>query len=237
MAHGVPPASAAWSTVADVTGIGKGTTVLDIGCGTGGFCRLAAGRGALVHGADADPERIVAARRAVPEAELRVARLERLPWPDGSFDVVTGFNAFQYAADVDGALEEARRVARSSGRVAVCKWGPPATNEFFSFLGMLEPFRFRLTGAARDLVDSALERLQVTVVAAGEVPCAISLGDGEALATALVSAGARAEPDHGEAWRTRVAAAAAPFRQEDGSYRFENHLVYRVFAASASAGS
>ena len=224
--------------MADVTRIGKGTTVLDIGCGTGGFCRLAAGRGALVHGADADPERIVAARRAVPEAELRVARLERLPWPDGTFDVVTGFNAFQYAADVDGALEEARRVARSSGRVAVCKWGPPATNEFFSFLGTLEPLRFGLTGQpARDMVDRALERLQVTVVAAGEVPCAISLGDEEALAAALASAGARPSLSTAKPGETVSPRPLRRFGRGTAVTASRTASCIRVFAASATAAS
>jgi hypothetical protein len=74
-----------------------------------------------------------------------------------------------------------------------------------------------------------LGRLQVSVVAAGEVPAPITLRDDDSLATALVSAGAHAgTPDRGT-WRRRVVAAAAPFRQADGSYRFENRLTYRVF--------
>jgi cyclopropane fatty-acyl-phospholipid synthase-like methyltransferase len=46
------PLAPAWSAVADAAEIGRGTAVLDAGCGTGGFCALAAERGARVHGVD-----------------------------------------------------------------------------------------------------------------------------------------------------------------------------------------
>ena len=66
---------------------------------------------------------IALARAAVPGADLRVGTLERLPWSDAAFDVVTGFNAFQFAPDMVAALAEAARVTRPGGRVAVCNWG------------------------------------------------------------------------------------------------------------------
>ena len=45
------------------TGIGEGTAVLDVGCGAGGFCRLAASAGASVTGIDAAPGMIEIARQ------------------------------------------------------------------------------------------------------------------------------------------------------------------------------
>src|SRR3954452_8518183 len=110
--RGAPPAAAAWHTVADAAGVAEGTTLLDVGCGTGAVCRSAADRGVLVHGADVDPGRIAAARRSIPAGDFRVAYAQRLPWPDDAFDVVTGFNVFQYAPDVEAALSEAARVTR-----------------------------------------------------------------------------------------------------------------------------
>jgi SAM-dependent methyltransferase len=161
-----------------------------------------------------------------------VARAEQLPWPDRTFEVVTAFNVFQYAPDVDTAVTEALRVTRSSGHVAVSKWGPPATNEFFAFLGTLDPLRLALAAPpAVDPVDAALARLGVEVLAAGEVPAAIVLPGDEALAAALASAGAGRDDEDDARWHARVMASAAPFRQADGSHRFENRLIYRVFAA------
>ena len=90
--------------------------------------------GAIVHGLDAEPDAIAEALEAVPGADLRLGLMESLPWADASFDVVTSFNGLQYALDPELALVEAARVMRPSGRIAVCKWGPPAGNEFFAFL-------------------------------------------------------------------------------------------------------
>jgi ubiquinone/menaquinone biosynthesis C-methylase UbiE len=42
--------------------------------------------------------------------------LEDLPFADASFDVITGFNSYQFAANPANALREARRVARLSAR-------------------------------------------------------------------------------------------------------------------------
>jgi SAM-dependent methyltransferase len=103
--------------VLDRTAIGEGTRVLDCGCGAGRFAHLAAGRGARLAGIDASSELIAIAAQRVPEGEFRAGDIEALPWADDSFDVVTGFSAFQFADDKVRALREARRV--SSGPVAV----------------------------------------------------------------------------------------------------------------------
>ncbi len=63
----------------------------------------------------------------LPEADVRVGPIERLPWHDESFDLVTGFNAFQFAADFVVALTEAERVPWRGGRVAIWNWGGSKT--------------------------------------------------------------------------------------------------------------
>jgi SAM-dependent methyltransferase len=209
--------------VADAVQVGPGTTVLDVGCGTGGFCELAAARGAAVHGVDARADRIAVARRRMPSGDFRVAFIEQLPWADESFDVVAGFNAFQYALDVELALREARRVARPGGRLAVCKYGRPADNEFFAFLAALDPSPLRIDRLpAGDAVERSIDRLGLGVIAGGDVTSVMCLADDEALASALASAGAVIRSAE------HVAAAGAQYRRPDGSYRFENRLRYWI---------
>ena len=120
--HWARPAEPARRAVADAAGIGPGVRVLDVGCGSGELCALAAARGAKVSGIDAAEGMIELARRTVPEADLRVGAIEQLPWPDGAFDVVTAFNALQFAADFRVALQDAVRVVRRGGLVAICNW-------------------------------------------------------------------------------------------------------------------
>jgi SAM-dependent methyltransferase len=201
----------AWLAIADLTAIGAGTRVLDVGCGTGGFCGLAAARGALVAGADADADRVATARARVPGGLFEVALMEQLPWTDGAFDVVTGFNSFQYALDVPGALAEAARVSR--GVLAVCKYGNPRESEFFAFLAALHPERFDLARLPdRDDVDRALDAYEVREQ--GVIATAMTFTDAAALAAAVDRPGA--------------IEAAAPYRLPDASYRFAQPLKYRI---------
>jgi ubiquinone/menaquinone biosynthesis C-methylase UbiE len=185
--------------------------VLDVGCGTGGFCAFAAARGALVAGVDAEADRIAAARVRVPGGLFELALMEQLPWTDGAFDVVTGFNSFQYAHDVAAALAEAARVSR--GLLAVCKYGNPLENEFFAYLAALEPQRFDLSRLPeRDDVDRALARYAVRE--RGVVATAMTFESDAALAAAVGLPGA--------------VEAAAAYRRSDGSYRFGVPLKYVI---------
>jgi SAM-dependent methyltransferase len=101
------------------------TRLLDVGCGAGRFCRIARDRGANVAGLDATRRLIDIARARTPDGQFEVGEMEDLPWPDHTFDVVTGFHSFFLAADMVGALREARRVARPGGTVALTLFGRP----------------------------------------------------------------------------------------------------------------
>jgi SAM-dependent methyltransferase len=128
--------------VFDAAGVGEGTSLLDAGCGSGVAAAIAHDRGAKVSGIDAAVQLVEIARDRVPAADFSVGELEALPYDDDSFDVVTGFNAFQYAADPVHALQEARRVARPGGTVAILTWGQPEHCEATAIiraLGSLPP--------------------------------------------------------------------------------------------------
>ena len=235
-------ADPAREVVARATMIGAGTTVLDVGCGSGEFCRLAAARGATVSGIDAAEGMIDIARRRVPAGDLRVGPMERLPWDDGRFDVVTAFNALQFAADFATALAEVTRVVRRGGLVAICNWARPQDCELGAVSGPLHallpgsdpdpsgpvPPAVGQPGVLEDLARAAGLRPRE----AGEVDVPYQVPDQATLERAfLVDAGLLGASERVETARRTIVDAAAPFRRADGSYRFENRVLYLVAAA------
>ena len=106
-----------------ITAGSAGMRVLDVGCGAGLFCALAAKRGAIVSGLDAAEALLDVARKRTPSGDFRQGEMEELPFADGTFDVVTGFNSLHYAADPVNALRQARRVSKPSAKVAMAVWG------------------------------------------------------------------------------------------------------------------
>ena len=222
----------AWQAVVDAAGIGEETSLLDLGCGNGAFCAFAADRGAIVHGLDAEPDSIAQAMDAVPGGEFRLGMMETLPWSDASFDVVTTFNAMQYALDPELAMAEASRVVRIGGRLAVCKWGPPAENQFFAFLAAVGANGVRARPhVGEDPLADAIAAAHLELLVTGDVPAAIEMSDDAALELSLSRAGI--VPEVGvSAQAGSVIAAAAPYRQADGSYRFDNHLRFSILRRS-----
>lgn len=122
--------------------VGLDTALLDVGCGAGRFLRIAADRGARCAGLDATQALVEIARERVRGGDVRVGDMEALPWPDESFDVVTGFNSFFIAADMRSALREAQRVLRPGGSFAMTAFGRPErcdSTEVFTAVAKLMP--------------------------------------------------------------------------------------------------
>ena len=113
----------------DAAGVGQGTRVLDVGCGSGLTLVLAARRGAVPSGLDISPGLLGIARERLPDAELREGDMESLPFGDAAFDAVVGVNAFQFAGDPRRALREAARVARPGGRVVASLFAAPERSQ------------------------------------------------------------------------------------------------------------
>jgi len=112
-----------YEAVLDRAGVGANTRVLDVGCGSGLFCAMAAKRGAKVAGLDAADGLLGLARKRTLAGDFRNGEMEELPFADGEFDLVTGFNSFQFAANPINALQQAKRVAKPSGQIAMAVWG------------------------------------------------------------------------------------------------------------------
>ena len=103
------------------TGITAGTRVLDVACGAGWATRRFANRGADVAGIDAARRLVDVARDRLPDAEIVHGSMFELPWPDQWFDTVTSINGIWGGCET--AVQEARRVLRPGGRIAISFWG------------------------------------------------------------------------------------------------------------------
>lgn len=108
--------------------LGPGLRVLDAACGAGNATIPAARTGATVTGLDLvgaalEAASVRAAREGLP-VRLDQGSIERLPYPDGAFDVVLSMFGVMFAARPDRVLAELARVTCPGGRVALASWTP-----------------------------------------------------------------------------------------------------------------
>jgi 2-polyprenyl-3-methyl-5-hydroxy-6-metoxy-1,4-benzoquinol methylase len=221
---------AAYEAVFDGLSLDAGKRLCDVGCGAGLAALLASERGAHVSGMDAAEGLLGIARQRVPSGEFHQGDVEELPFADGTFDVVTGFNAFQFAANPVAALREAKRIAKPTGRIVVLTWGNPQGMEAAAIVGALKgllpppppgapgPFALSDETALRAFAQGAgLTAMDVT-----DVDCEWRYPDLDTALRGLGSSGVAAKAaEHSsfDAVNAAHAAALAPFQQVDGSYR------------------
>lgn len=103
-----------------------GTKVLDVACGTGYFCILAAKRGADVTGVDIASNLIAQARSSAAEHDVKIqfdeGDAEALPYADNSFDIVVSMIGAMFAPQPEKVAAELLRVCKPGGTVAMGNW-------------------------------------------------------------------------------------------------------------------
>jgi SAM-dependent methyltransferase len=219
--------------------VSQAKSLLDIGCGPGLAARVLSQKIPVVAGIDATPAFIEIARERLPGRDFRVAEMETLPYADASFDVITGFNAFQYAASPQAALVEARRVARAGGAIVVATWGLPEDCDaagHLKALGALMPPR--PPGAPGPFALSDASKLKALVSEAGLIPGAVTDVDcpwafpnlETALRGMLSSGPAERAIRNSTMARARdaVAESIATYRTPSGEYRLNNKFRYLI---------
>jgi SAM-dependent methyltransferase len=221
------------------TGLEAGARVLDIGCGAGAFLRLVAERGGEPHGIDASDALVELARTRLPGADLRVGEMEALPWDDGAFDLVTGFNSFFFANDMVAALREAGRVARPGAPIVIQVWGAHERCDLEAMKRVARPFLPpRPPDAPPDPDLSQPGALQALAARAGLTPegefdadWVLEYPDAETLARALVAVAGLAVlagPEREQELKRSIVDGLARYRTADGGYRLSNEYHYLI---------
>jgi len=222
--------------------IAKAGSILDVGCGPGLAAQVLSRGIGRVAGADATAPFIEIARRRAPSVDFRIAEMDALPYSDGAFEAVTGFNAFQYAASPVNALREARRIVQAGGIIIIAVWGLPESCQaagHLKALGSLMPPP--PPGAPGPFALSDETKLKALAGEAGltpgaivDVACPWVYPDIETALRGMLSAGPAERAIRAsslERAREAIAVAIEGYRTQSGGYRLNNTFRYLVARA------
>lgn len=233
-----------WATVQEPTGNAgyeyalqflqpkQSDKILDVGCGSGLFVSLAAKLATDVTGFDATKELIEEAKLRNASIKFLTGEMEELPFDDNKFDIITGFNSFQYASDVKHALSEAKRVLKDKGKLVVMIWGDKEDCEALSYLksvGSLlpppppgAPGPFALTD--NHLLENILEEMGLRILETKDVDSIWDYPDVDTAMKGLLSAGPASKAIENAGYEkaySTLLAAVQPNIKSNG------HVVYR----------
>lgn len=209
----------------------NGQKLLDIGCGSGLFSGLAQHKGADVIGIDASEPLIKQAKLREPAINFLTGEMESLPFAEGSFDMVCGFNSFQYAASVKNALVEAHRVLKPNGKLIAMIWGNNENCEAATYLkavgsllpppppGAAGPFAL----SENELLETILKEASFKIISVADVPSVWDYPDKETALKGLLSVGPAAKAIENAGFEKvyqTISDAVAPYVQNNG------HVVY-----------
>lgn len=216
--------------------LSEDTLLLDAGCGSGMFAYMAINTGADVTGIDAAPGLLEVARQRNPGYNFLEEEIEALPFASDSFDVVSGFNSFQYAGNVTGALAEAKRVLKPGGKLVIGIWDKPGKSDATNVLkaistllpapppGTPGPFALSEDGA----IENILEPLRMKLVYKTAVSCPFiyySLQNGMNSFMGTGPAAAAMNRVHKEEVQRVIAGALQPYHITEELYHLQNSFL------------
>lgn len=218
---------------------GKETTLLDAGCGSGLFSHMVAATGATVTGIDAAPGLLQVARQRNPGTTFLEEDLESLPFGDNSFDVVAGFNSFQYAGDFPNALTEAKRVLKKNGKLVIGLWDKPELSDGSNILKAIgsllpppppgTPGPFALSEDGK--MEAICKTIGLKILSKTQVPCPFlyySTNDGISSFLGTGPAAAAMKNSSEEKVRLTISTALQPYHLTEELYHLQNSFLVFV---------
>lgn len=225
----------------DAADVGPGTSLLDLGCGTGELAAAALARGARVVGVDASAAAVRLATAAVPAASFRVGEVHDLGPVEalgGPFAVVTAMQLLTHVPNPLKVLREGARAAIPGGTLVASVWGREEECDVRAFgeaLARWVPPRRPRPGPPTLTDPDHLRKVAwlagLAVLGVDEVVCPFDYPDEPALLEPLLASGiGRAAVARGgeAAVRGAVLARLAEYRVGSG-YRLRN--LFRLLVA------
>lgn len=196
-----------YEAVYDRLEVGPGDRLLGLDCGAGLALLLAAGRGVLATGVEADPARRALARERLLEV------VAAPPAPSArQYDVLLAFSPRP------GALAAALPAVRRGGAVVLADWGPAERCTVPTVLGG--------GPAARDL-DVMVSAAGLVPDGSGRVFCPFGYADVDSAVRGLVSTGLYRCADPALAEK-ELAEALHPYERSDGAVWLPNIFRYVI---------
>jgi len=129
----------------DFCKFGKNDTLLDIACGSGAFAVFCAQKLKQVTGVDISDELIKYAKKYAGEAQLGnieffCCDVEKLPFPDASFSIVSCRSALHHMVNSDCVLKEMVRCVKKGGKICIqdmIAYEQAKVNDFFEKMDKL----------------------------------------------------------------------------------------------------
>ncbi len=223
-------------------GLNESRDILDVGCGSGIFSDFAHSKGFSVTGIDACENLIKHAYQRNPNIRFLHGDMEEMSFSNDSFDVVCGFNSFQYAANIKNAFAEAKRVLKDKGKIVVMIWGNKEDCEVSSYLkavgnllpppppGAAGPFAL----SENQLLESLLEETRFQIVDNCDVDSIWEYTDKQTALKGLSSSGPitkAIEYTSAEEVEKTILNAIEPYTNPDGTVVYKNK--WRVVTATS----
>jgi demethylmenaquinone methyltransferase/2-methoxy-6-polyprenyl-1,4-benzoquinol methylase len=131
-----------------------GEKILDIAAGTGTSAKALAKSGAEVVALDFSPGMVAEGRKRHPGLTFVEGDAEALPFPPGSFDVVTISFGLRNVNNPQLALGEMYRVLKPGGRLVICEFSHPprplVAGSYHAYLKYIMPAVAAVTSTHRD---------------------------------------------------------------------------------------